>query len=119
MMIKLADSDIGARRALKLEKGLSRRDAERLRSGVSDCMAILNKMGIAEKDMFMGTINAGHPGGMLPLTSAERESFHSDRLPQNLYIADATLLPESMGNPPIWMIMALAKRIAKVCIEAL
>jgi choline dehydrogenase-like flavoprotein len=64
--------------------------------------------------MFLGTINAGHPGGMLPLTEREAESLHHARLPENLYVADATLLPESLGNPPILTIVALAKRISKL-----
>ena len=62
---------------------------------------------------FLGTLNAGHPGGMLPLTAAERDTLHHPDLPENLYVADATILPESMGNPPILTIMALAKRISK------
>jgi hypothetical protein len=57
----------------------------------------------------------GHPGGMLPLTEKEASSFHSERLPDNLYVADASLLPRSLGNPPILTIMALAKRIGKIC----
>ncbi len=119
MMIKLSDSCYGASRNKKLEKELTETDKGRLKAAVSDCKAILGKMGIAEEDMFLGTLNAGHPGGMLPLTSEEAQSFHSPRLPENLYIADATLLPESLGNPPIYTILALAKRIAKVCIKAM
>ncbi len=115
MMIKLSDSGFGASHDKKPEKELTLRDQERLQAGVADCKAILGRMGVSEKDIFLGTINAGHPGGMLPLTSEEADSFHNRRLPQNLYIADATLLPESMGNPPIWTLLALAKRIAKVC----
>ncbi|MCD8149620.1 MAG: GMC family oxidoreductase N-terminal domain-containing protein, partial [Clostridiales bacterium] len=118
IMIKLSDSGFGASHSRKPEKELTLADQARLKAGVSDCKVILEKMGIAEKDMFLGTLNAGHPGGMLPLTSEEAESFHSRRLPENLYIADATLLPHSMGNPPIWTILALAKRIAKVCTMA-
>ncbi|MCD7709396.1 MAG: FAD-dependent oxidoreductase, partial [Clostridiales bacterium] len=112
IMIKLSDSSFGASREKKPQKELTETDKERLKAGVSDCKAILGKMGIAEKDMFLGTLNAGHPGGMLPLTSEEAESLHSPRLPKNLHVADATLLPESMGNPPIWTILALAKRVA-------
>ncbi len=119
MMIKLSDSCFGASHGKKLDKDLTAADRGRLQAAVADCKAILGKMGIAEEDMFLGTLNAGHPGGMLPLTANEAESFHSPRLPENLYIADATLLPESLGNPPIYTILALAKRVAKVCIEAL
>ncbi len=119
MMIKLADSSRGVSRVKKSEKDLTERDKERLDKAVTECKAILGKMDIAEQDMFLGTLNAGHPGGMLPLTSAEADNFHNQRLPQNLYVADTTLLPESLGNPPIYTILALAKRIAKVCREAM
>jgi choline dehydrogenase-like flavoprotein len=58
----------------------------------------------------LGTMNAGHPGGMLPLTTAQEvETFHHARLPENLYVADATLFPRSLGNPPFLTIMAMAK----------
>jgi choline dehydrogenase-like flavoprotein len=32
-------------------------------------------------------------------------------------VADASLLPESLGRPPILTIMALATRIARLCAE--
>ena len=57
-------------------------------------------------------MNAGHPGGMLPLTEAEANTLHNPALPDNLYVADATILPEAMCNPPILTIMALASKIA-------
>jgi choline dehydrogenase-like flavoprotein len=34
-------------------------------------------------------------------------------LPDNLLVADATILPQALGLPPMLTIMALAKRIAK------
>ncbi len=117
MMIKLADSSVGDSDGKRPVKELTERDRERLKTAVEDCKAILGKLGIAEEDMFLGTLNAGHPGGMLPLTAAEAESFHNPRLPENLYVADATLFPESLGNPPIWTILAMAKRVAKICIN--
>ena len=51
---------------------------------------------------------------MLPLTEAARETMHDPRLPENLYVADATILPKAMGNPPILTIMALAKKMASM-----
>lgn len=70
-------------------------------------------MGIPRDKHFLGTLNAGHPGGMLPLTENEKDSLHSDVLPENLYVADATILPKAMENPPILTIMALSRKIAK------
>ena len=54
---------------------------------------------------------------MLPLTADEARSLHSPRLPENVYVSDATLFPDSLGNPPILTIMALAKRVSQVCRE--
>ncbi len=71
------------------------------------------QLGANPQDIFLGTLNAGHPGGMLPLTSAEAETLHSPLLPDNLYGSDATILPQSLGLPPMLTIMAMAKRIAK------
>ena len=71
-------------------------------------------MGAKEQDIFLGTLNAGHPGGMLPLTKEEAATLHSTLLPDNLYVCDATILPQALGLPPILTIMALAKRISKI-----
>jgi hypothetical protein len=67
--------------------------------------------------VFLGALNAGHPGGMLPLSGRERREMQADDLPDNLYVADATLLPRSLGKPPILTVMALATRVARLCAE--
>jgi GMC oxidoreductase len=51
---------------------------------------------------------------MLPLTRDSAASFHDARLPGNVYVADASLFPESLGNPPILTIVAMAKRIGRL-----
>ena len=112
LMIKLADVEQGDVHHNKMRKTLTPLDNQRLQQGVSDCREVLMRMGADEHDIFLGTLNAGHPGGMLPLTEAERDSLHHAGLPDNLYVADATILPKAMGNPPILTIMALAKKIA-------
>jgi hypothetical protein len=81
------------------------------------CRQILHKLGKKDADIFPGTLNAGHPGGMLPLTEKESQTLHPGCLPPNLYVADASLFPNSLGNPPILTIVALAKRIGKICFE--
>lgn len=114
IMIKLADVEQGEVHGKKMQKTLTETDHRYLKNGVEDCREILLRMGASEKEIFLGTINAGHPGGMLPLTSAEARTLHSSKLPENLYVADATILPQSLGLPPMLTIMALAKRIAKI-----
>ncbi|MBR6196093.1 MAG: GMC family oxidoreductase [Bacteroidaceae bacterium] len=113
LMIKLADVEQGDVHDNRMQKTLTVTDHEYLKRGVDDCREVLMRLGANEKDIFLGTLNAGHPGGMLPLTAAEADSLHSPLLPDNMYVADASILPQSLGLPPILTIMALAKRIAK------
>jgi len=117
LMIKLADSSTGSIDKNNIDKTLTGIDKERLQEGVGICREILDNFGIKKDDIFLGTINAGHPGGMLPLTSQEAETFHNPRLPENLYVADATLFPESLGNPLILTIMAMAGKVGKIIVE--
>ncbi|HEU4897756.1 MAG TPA: GMC oxidoreductase, partial [Actinomycetota bacterium] len=74
----------------------------------------LGNLGAAPEDVVLGAVNAGHPGGMLPLVRDSAGSFHDARLPDNVYVADASLFPESLGNPPILTIVAMAKRIGRL-----
>jgi choline dehydrogenase-like flavoprotein len=117
LMIKLADSNEGSIDKESIGKTLTDIDKERLHEGVGICTEILGRYGVSKDSIFLGTINAGHPGGMLPLTEKEADNFHNSRLPANLYVSDATLFPQSLGNPPILTIMAMAKRVGKIITE--
>ena len=117
LMIKLADSEAGTVGARKVTKGLSPRDKERLAAATETCTQVLAGVGIARDQVFLGTLNAGHPGGTLPLTGRERQPLHPDHLPENLYVADASLLPQALGKPPMLTIMALAQRVGRLCTE--
>ncbi|MDH4197114.1 MAG: GMC family oxidoreductase N-terminal domain-containing protein [Candidatus Aminicenantes bacterium] len=119
LMIKLADASSGFIRGNQVHKVLTVEDVETLRKAVDLCVGILRRLGVDKNEIFFGTMNAGHPGGMLPLTREEAGSLHPSGLPENLYIADPTLFPQSLGNPPILTIMALAKRVGKVIRKAL
>jgi choline dehydrogenase-like flavoprotein len=114
VMIKLADSAAGTATTSRVIKPLTAVDQDRLRGATEVAKDMLARMGIERKQMFLGNLNAGHPGGMLPFSAAEATSLHHATLPQNLYVSDATLLPKALGNPPILTITALSKKIAKV-----
>jgi choline dehydrogenase-like flavoprotein len=117
IMVKLADDSVGRVTRRGVEKSLSAEDRRRLDEGVEVAKAILHRFGVAVGSTFLGTLNAGHPGGALPLTAREAETFHHDRLPDNLYVADATLLPHALGSPAILTLVAMAKRVARRCAE--
>ena len=113
IMIKMADASIGSFDGRHLDKPLIDSDWETIARAVDLSYDVLEEVGVPREKTFFGTLNAGHPGGCFPLTEKEAETVHHDFLPENLYIADASLLPRSMGNPPILTIMALAKRVAR------
>jgi choline dehydrogenase-like flavoprotein len=115
IMIKLADENGGTVSKNQIRKTLSPGDREGFKKGVELCGEIFHRLGVNKEQTVLGTVNAGHPGGMLPLTAEDASTFHSRRLPENLYVSDATLFPSSLGNPPILTIMAMAKRIARIC----
>jgi len=113
LMIKLADTPRAPGEPLPAG------DRDKLAEAAELASEILRCIGIPKEEIFFGTLNAGHPGGRLPLSAREAASLHPESLPENLYAADATLLPASLGNPPILTIMALARRIARLCIRQL
>jgi choline dehydrogenase-like flavoprotein len=117
MMVKLADDDRGRVGSDGIEKTLTARDRERLADGVALCGEILERFGAPRATHVLGTINAGHPGGGLP-AGAGPEPFHDARLPHNVWVADATLIPRALGRPPILTIMAMAKRVARLAARA-
>lgn len=112
IMIKLADEENGYLEGEKVHKVLSDKDKETFDKAIALCHEILVNMGIPMDKHIVGLTAAGHPAGMLPLTEAESETLHSPLLPENLYVADATILPKTMGFPPMLTIMALALKIA-------
>lgn len=112
-MIKLSDVGEGRISGKKVNKFLTDEDKRYLQKAVELCQTILGNLGIKKQETFLGTLNAGHPGGMFPLTEQESETMHHADLPVNLYIADSSLLPKSLGRPPILTIIALAKRVSK------
>ncbi len=118
LMIKMSDDSLGDVDGRKINKPMTSADRARLSDGVGKCIEILGRMGISRKDIFLGTLNAGHPGGMLPLSAQTVAGMHDPALPENLYVADATILPRSAGMPPILTIMAMALRIARIMDEA-
>jgi choline dehydrogenase-like flavoprotein len=114
LMVKLADSHEGEVKRGRVTKPLTSGDRSVLQRATDTCIEALARLGIDRSRTFLGVLNAGHPGCSLPLTAEEAETLHSPRLPDNVYVADATILPKSLGNPPILTIVALAKRISRL-----
>ena len=117
VMVKFADESAGHSDGRSLVKPMGEADKQIIERSCEQASAILAELGVREVDMFTGILNAGHPGGGFPLGVSEAQTLHHSSLPNNVYVADASLLPRSLGKPPILTIMALAKRVAKRCLE--
>jgi choline dehydrogenase-like flavoprotein len=118
LMIKLADSGTGSVAGRRVGTNLTAADRARLGGAVDLCAEIFARLGVPRRELFLGTLNAGHPGGTLPLTAGDAASVHPTGLPDNVWVADASLFPESLGGPPILTIMALARRVASQVVAA-
>ncbi|HEX9109623.1 MAG TPA: GMC family oxidoreductase N-terminal domain-containing protein [Longimicrobiales bacterium] len=119
LMIKLADSasgSVGSRG--RARKALTDDDRRHLADAVELCTQIFERLGVSREKLFLGTMNAGHPGGTVPLTAGDAATMHPARLPGNVWVADASLFPESPGGPPSLTIMAMAKRVGRRIAEA-
>lgn len=113
LMIKFADSSEGDVRGGRVRKSLTPADEDRMAKAVRAAEDLLARLGVPRGRSFLGTLNAGHPGGMLPLNAGSSGTLHDPRLPANVYVADATLLPIALGNPPSLTIMALARKVSR------
>jgi len=122
LMIKLADSASGSvggpgGQGRRVRKALTDDDRRHLAEGVELCSQIFERLGVARGKLFRGTMNAGHPGGMVPLTAGDAATLHPARLPANVWVADASLFPESPEGPPTLTIMALGKKVGRKIAE--
>jgi choline dehydrogenase-like flavoprotein len=115
LMIKLADQPGGRVDAKgRVEKRLTPVDRMVLEQAMGTCRDIFSRMGVPRERLFLGTLNAGHPGGTLALNRESVPSMHDGRLPNNCWVADASLIPGPFGQPPILTVLALARRVAAV-----
>ena len=118
VMVKIADEGGGRVEERRVRTHLTSVDRLRLEEGAALARELLAGTGVDPESTFEGILNGGHPGGTLPLTHATALTLHDERLPENVYVADATLFPRSLGLPPILTIVALATRVARAAANA-
>lgn len=61
---------------------------------------MLKNFGLNKDSIFYNTVNTGHSGILLSLTSKESTSPHNPNLPYTQYVANMALLQEFWGNLP-------------------
>jgi choline dehydrogenase-like flavoprotein len=110
IMIKVRD-DLSGRLTRRggIRKPLTREDRDRLDSGYRQAREILSNAGA--KRIFRNWYMAAHPGGTVKvgdLLDAELQTEYD-----NLYVCDASVIPEPWGRPPTLTLIGLGKRLAR------
>ncbi len=117
MMIKLADVEQGSVAADgTVTKALTEVDRERLEGAKLKAKAIMEASGVTGP-FVDGMIHGGHLGGTVPLTRGDVETMHPAGLPQNLWVADLSLMPRSQGLPTMLTAAALALKVSRKIVE--
>ena len=113
MMIKLADTEQGTVEADgTVTKSLTKADYESLDKAKIEAKQIMEASGVTGP-FVDGMIHGGHLGGTVPLTNDDVETMHPSWLPQDLWVADLSLMPRSQGLPTMLTASALSLRVAR------
>jgi choline dehydrogenase-like flavoprotein len=117
IMIKLADTEQGIVAADgTVTKSLTKADYESLDKAKNEAKQIMEASGV--KGPFVdGMLHGGHLGGTVPLTEDDVESMHPLWLPQDLWVADLSLMPRSQGLPTMLTAAALSLRVTKKILQ--
>ena len=94
-----------------ISKPVTEDDWSRLNEGAGISKEILTKAGADSSKMVVSKPQGAHPGGTAAIGKIVDENLQTRM--GNLFVCDASVLPESPGMPPIVTIVALAKRLAK------
>ena len=113
IMVKIADEANGKINSDKsVEKPLSKKDLDLLKEGYEKSVEVLVKAGVDPSSIVSTPIRGAHPGGTAAVGKVVDNNFETQI--KGLFIADASVIPQAPGRPPILTVAALAKRLAKI-----
>lgn len=109
VMIKIRD-DLGGSVTARgsIRKGLTREDKMRLKKGAEHASLILREAGA--KDIYRSWVFAAHPGGTVKMGELVDKNLKTRF--DGLYVCDCSVMPQELGIPPTFTILALAKRLS-------
>ncbi|MBU2578305.1 MAG: GMC family oxidoreductase N-terminal domain-containing protein [Patescibacteria group bacterium] len=113
IMVKIKDDMLGGvDKNGKISKELIDNDKKKLYKGNQIAKEILLKAGVDPKSILITNPRGAHPGGTAAIGDVVDKNQETKI--KNLFVADASVLPEAPGLPPILTIIALSKRLAKI-----
>jgi len=112
IMIKIADEANGKiHEDGSISKVLTLRDLNLFKEGYNKSIELLLAMGIEPTSISSTPIRGAHPGGTAAIGKVVDKNLETSIT--GLYIADASVIPQAPGRPPILTITALAKKLSK------
>ncbi len=93
----------------RITKRLSSDDHYKIEKGRSISRKILRNLGA--KDIWYGEKSAAHPGGSCRIGTIVDSNLEAEY--KNLYVADASVIPEQWGLPPVLTVICLGRRLSK------
>lgn len=90
-------------------KLLNADDKRRMKDGIAKATKIMQKAGF--QNIYHTYYTAAHPGGTVPLGKFLDSNLKTQF--DNLYVCDASVIPDGCGVPPVTMIIALGKYLAR------
>jgi choline dehydrogenase-like flavoprotein len=110
IMVKVRDSLSGSvTEKGKIVKVIGDKEKRAFRAGCERAEKILKKAGV--KNTYITDIAGAHPGGTAKIDDIVDTNLQTKY--ENLYVCDASVIPEEFGFPPVLTLIALGKRLAK------
>jgi choline dehydrogenase-like flavoprotein len=118
LMVKIADEANGKiMKDGRIKKKLTERDLNLLKEGYNKSVQLLKAVGVEEHSISSTPIRGAHPGGTAAIGKVVDKNLET--CIKGLFIADASVIPQAPGRPPILTITALAKRLSNNITENL
>ncbi|MBI5680209.1 MAG: GMC family oxidoreductase [Methanobacterium sp.] len=116
IMIKIADEANGKLNEDKtITKPLTERDLGLLKEGYEKSEKLLVEIGVDPSSIVSTHIRGAHPGGTAAMGKVVDKNLETEI--KGLFIADASVIPQAPGRPPILTITALAKKLANNIVQ--
>jgi len=115
MMVKIKDEPSGKVRENKVTKYNTPKDVSLLAEGSAIVGSILTQLGVDPKTLVSTHTRGAHPGGTAAIGRVIDKNLETPV--KGLFVADASVLPEAPGAPPILTIIALAKRLSRYIVK--
>ena len=94
-----------------VSKPIADEDRQKLDKGAGIAEKILKQAGADPRSIYTSPVGAAHPGGTVRIGQGVNTDLETPVA--NLYVCDTSIIPEPLGLPPVWTLIAFGKRLAR------